>query len=153
MKLSIPHSDEIELLTLILDLNGTLAVKGVVVNGVLERLEALKKKGLEIYLFSGDTRGNAKKIAEELGINLVIAGTGEEKRIAALNLHPDTCVTIGNGLIDVPLFQTVKLSIATLQAEGVHMECAREADILVPSIIDALDLLIDENSLIATLRR
>lgn len=138
--------------TLIVDLNGTLTIRGEVVKGVLERLEKLKQKGLKIVLFSGDTIGNGKKIAGELNIELIVASTGEEKRLAALNFHPETCVAIGNGLIDVALFRLVNVSIATLQAEGVHTECLKEADILVPSVLDALDLLIDENSLIATLR-
>ena len=135
-----------------MDLNGTLTVKGKFAEGVEERLERLKKKGLKIFLFSGDTRGNGQEIADKLKIDMIKASTGEEKRAAVLDLKPLTCVAIGNGLIDALLFQTVKLSIATLQAEGVHIKSLIEADIVVPSLLDALDLLLDESSLIATLR-
>lgn len=152
MKLLIPNSGEIELKTLILDLNGTLTIRGEIVKGVTEKLAKLKDKRIKVVLLSGDTRGNAKVIAESLGIELVRASTGEAKRKAALNLNPQMCVAIGNGLIDVALFEIVRLSIVTLQAEGVHTACLKAADIIVPSILDALDLLIDENSLIATLR-
>ena len=152
MKILIPNSKAIELKTLILDLNGTLTIRGKLVNGVAQKLNLIKKRGLKAVLFSGDTRGNGKKIAHKLGIEMVKTSTGKEKRLAALRLNPKTCVAIGNGLIDTLLFQTVKLSIATLQGEGVHTKTFAEADIIVPSIIDALDLLINEESLIATLR-
>ncbi len=152
MKILIPNSKAIELKTLILDLNGTLTVHGKLVNGVAKRLSILKKKGLKIVLFSGDTRGNAKKITDKLGITMTKALNGKEKRSAALKLNPKTCVAVGNGLIDKLLFETVELSIATLQEEGVHMKTLAVADIVIPSVIDALDLLINEESLIATLR-
>lgn len=152
MKLHIPNADELVLETLILDLNGTIAVRGEIMSGVKDRIERIKNLGLRVVLFSGDTRGNAAAIARELGIELVRAGTGEEKRAAALTLAPESCVTIGNGLIDVPLFNTVHLSIVVIQAEGAHGKALTAADIVVCSILDALDLLLNPESLIATLR-
>ncbi|MBP9709065.1 MAG: HAD family hydrolase [Oligoflexales bacterium] len=153
MKLIIPNSKNIEIKTLILDLNGTLTVRGELVIGVPEILEKIKNKGIKVVLFSGDTRGNGKKVADVLGIELVVTPTGKDKHKSALKLNPSTCVAIGNGLIDVQLLKTVKLSILTLQAEGIHTKCIQEADIIVPSIVDALNLLIDESSLISTLRK
>jgi len=152
MKLLIPNSEPIELTTVILDLNGTLTIRGILVNGVLEKIAQLKQKGLNVVLFSGDTRGTGQKIADDLGVQLVPTSTGEDKKQEALKLNPQTCVAVGNGLIDAQLFSVVKLSIAVLQAEGVHTKALTEADILVPSILDALDLLLDEASLVATLR-
>jgi soluble P-type ATPase len=152
MKLKIPNSKEIILDTLILDLNGTLTVKGELIKGVDDRLKLLQKKGFKIVLFTGDTRGDAKVLAKKLGIELMITSTGKDKKLTAKKLNPQTCVTIGNGLIDLFLFKVVKLSIVTVQAEGAHIKTIMEADILVTSILDALDLLLDEKSLIATLR-
>ncbi len=152
MKFHIPHSNILDIETIILDLNGTLTVRGVLVDGVAERIHKLLEKGLRIVLFSGDTRGTGKSIAERLGIDLIVAGTGEEKKMSSRNFNPLTCAAIGNGLIDVPLFGEVTLAIAVMQAEGVHVEALHAAHILVPSILDALDLFIDDHSLIATLR-
>ncbi len=152
MKILIPNSETIELRTLILDLNGTLTVKGELVEGVSPKIRLLKQKGLAIVLFSGDTRANGQKIADELGIGLIQTVTGIHKKEEAEKLDPATCVAIGNGLIDAPLFTAVKISIAVLQAEGIHGKTLAEADIIVPSILDALDLLLDEANLIATLR-
>lgn len=152
MKIDIPNLEEIELETLILDLNGTLTINGKLVKGVEKRIKYLRQKGFKIVLFSGDTRGNGDIIAKKLGIQLIKTPTGKDKMVEAKKLNPKTCVAIGNGLIDVLLFKTVKLSIATIQSEGVYQKTLAQADIIVTSILDALDLLINEKSLIATLR-
>lgn len=152
MRVSIPNKTDLVLETLILDLNGTIAVDGQIVTGVPERIKAVQDKGLRIFLFSGDTRGTAQGLAEQLGISFVRAGTGVEKRNAALDLQPETCIAFGNGLIDSQLCEAVCLSIVTLQAEGVHTRTLAAADIVVTSVLDAFDLLLDEQRLIATLR-
>jgi len=120
---------------------------------VHERLQKLKELGFSIVFFSGDTRGNAREIAEELGIKFVKASTGEDKKKETEKLDPEHCVAIGNGLIDLEMMKIVRLGIVTLQAEGVHIQTLLAADIVVPSINDALDLFIDSNRLIATLRK
>jgi len=147
MKVEIPGKGELEIKTVVLDLNGTIVVRGQLVEGVKERVDTIKQKGLRVVLFSGDTRGNAEKLAGELDIEFIRAGTAEEKGAEISKLDSETCAAIGNGLIDV-----AKLAIVTLQAEGIHTKALLAADVVVPSINDALDLLIDENSLIATLR-
>lgn len=153
MKVHIPGQGELILETIVLDLNGTIAVHGTLVDGVAERLTKLKDRGLKIILFSGDTRGNAQKLADDLGIEFIRAGTAGEKASEIDKVKPETCVAIGNGLIDLQKIQKTKLGIVTLQAEGVHTKTLMAADIVVPSINDALDLLLDESNLIATLRK
>lgn len=152
MHIQIPEVGDLQINTIILDLNGTLTVGGKVVDGVKERLAKLREKGLRLIFFSGDTRGNANELAELLGIEFIKAGKGEDKANEARKLDPETCATIGNGLIDLKLLQTVKLGIITLQAEGVHSKVLLECDIVVPTINDALDLFLDVERLIATLR-
>jgi len=157
MKLKIPglrgKNEELEIKTIILDLNGTLTIGGKIVPGVKKRLLKLKKKGLRLIFFSGDTRGNAYNIAKSLGIEFIKAAHGEEKKKEAEKLNPESCAAIGNGLIDLLKMKTVKLGIVTLQAEGVHIKTLLAADIVVPTINDALDLFIDVSRLIATLRK
>jgi len=152
MKVEIPGKGELEIKTVVLDLNGTIVVRGQLVEGVKERVDTIKQKGLRVVLFSGDTRGNAEKLAGELDIEFIRAGTAEEKGAEISKLDSETCAAIGNGLIDVAKLGLAKLAIVTLQAEGIHTKALLAADVVVPSINDALDLLIDENSLIATLR-
>lgn len=140
--------------TVILDLNGTLSVHGVVDDLVEERLERLKSLGTRIILLSGDQRGTAATIAAKLGLELFLARDGQEKGAVMdrLGLDIKTTVSIGNARIDIPTFERASLRIATLQAEGIHADIIGHVDIIVPSIVDALDLLLDPDSLSATMR-
>lgn len=104
-------------------------------------------------LFSGDTRGVAQSIADQLGIQYTYAPTQDAKMQEATALDPTTCASIGNGLIDKKMMEVVSLSILTLQGEGIHRETMMVSDIIVPNILDALDLFIDHDRLIATLRK
>lgn len=153
MKYSIPGQDELEIKTIILDLNGTLAVGGIIPEGVKDRINHLKGRGFQILFFTGNTRNDADELAADLQIDWKLAKSADEKREAALMLGPESCASIGNGLIDLELMRTVKLRIVTLQAEGIHVQTLINSDIVVPTILDALDLFIDEQRLIATLRK
>lgn len=153
MTYEVPGAGQLDIKTIILDLNGTLSVGGVVPDGVKERLDQLKQKGLSVLFFTGNTRNDADELADTLGIEWKLAKNAEDKKNLALELDPDTCASIGNGLIDHELMKTVKLRIVTLQAEGVHVQTLLSADIVIPTILDALDLFIDEQRLIATLRK
>lgn len=106
-----------------------------------------------MYLFTGDTQGNAAAIAKDLGIEVRVTKDAQAKADEAKTLHPKTAATIGNGRIDLELFKTVRLRILTLQAEGVHPLTMLESDVIVPSVLDALDLLLKPKRLIATLRK
>jgi len=152
MTYDIPGQDKLEIRTIILDLNGTLSVGGVVPDGVKERLDTLKERGFRVLFFTGNTRNDADQLAVDLGIEWKLAKNANDKRDLALELGPGTCASIGNGLIDLELMKGVKLRIVTLQDEGVHVQTLLNSDIVVPSITAALDLFIDDQRLIATLR-
>ena len=144
---------EIELDTIILDLNGKLAVKGKTVEGCKHRIEKLKELGYKIYLFTGDQRGNASVQASKLGIEVKLAKTTEEKAKLTNELPVNTSVAIGNARIDIGTFLPSRLKIGVLQAEGIHTGILPHIDILIPSINDALDLLIDPDIFNATMRK
>jgi len=105
MKYNPKGAGEFDLDTVVLDLNGTLAVNGLVPDGVKEKIAKLKELGFKIYLFSGDQRGNAQALAADLGIELQRASTTEEKEALTRrvnDLHPSGgVVSIGNARIDI----------------------------------------------------
>jgi soluble P-type ATPase len=152
MKYDIPGQEPFTIRTIILDLNGTLSVAGVVPEGVKERLGKLKELGFKLVLFTGNTRGDADELAGRLNIEWKLAKSADDKRDLSTQLGPDECASIGNGRIDLELMKVVRLRIVTLQAEGVHVQTLLSSDIIVPTINDALDLFIDQQRLIATLR-
>ena len=152
MQYKIPGMGELEINTIILDLNGTLSVGGKIVDGVHDRIENIKRLGIKFMLFTGNTRNDADEIAHDLDIDWKQASNAIEKRNLARSMNPDTCASIGNGRIDLELMEVVKLGIAVLQAEGVHTRTLLACDLVVPTINDALDLFIDQDRLIASLR-
>lgn len=153
MKYGVPGHDSFDITTIILDLNGTLSVGGEIVEGVAGRITKLKTLGFELVLFTGNTRGDADDIASELGIEWRQAKNGEDKKKLTEELGADTCASIGNGLIDLEMMKVARLSILTLQAEGIHTKTLAHSDLVVPTINDALDLFIDKNRLVASFRR
>ncbi len=149
----IPGVGELTLDTIILDLNGTITVGGKVVPGLKERIGQLKEQGYHFVLLSGNTRGDARKVAQDLDIELHEAHDAAAKVQAAREFDAEGLVAVGNGLIDSELFKASTLSIAVLQAEGAHVKTLMAADMVVPTVNDALDLLIDSQRLIAGLRK
>ena len=144
--------ETLEINTIVLDLNGTLSVNGVIPSEIPGLLSQLKKLDVRLILLSGDIRGNAQKLADDLGMELVVAKNAHEKEKAILQLEPETCAAVGNARIDIGAFKHAKLSIATLQAEGIHVDILKYVDILVPSVADALNLFINKKSLLATMK-
>ena len=153
MQINIPGRGVLTIETIILDLNGTIAVDGALIQGVQARLNQLKQLGVHCVLLSGDTHGNAGQIAEQLQIRLLQAATAAEKSQCAQQFNLEQTAAIGNGLIDAELMKAVELGIVVLQAEGVHTQALLAADIVVPSILDALDLFLQTKRLVATLRQ
>lgn len=152
MKIDIPGMEPMVINTIVLDLNGTLAIDGNIIEGAAERIKKLKDKSLNILLFTGNTHGNGEKVAKALDIELYIIPSAKHKRDAIKKLYPVTTAAIGNGKIDLELFPSVCLRIATLQAEGIYAPLLAECDIIVPNINDALDLFLYEKRMIGTLR-
>lgn len=138
---------------LLLDLNGTLALDGVFIPGVEERILELSKK-LDIHILTADTFGTAARICHGLPVTLHVIP--ERDQIQAkekyLNGLPLKTVAIGNGRNDMEMLADAALGIAVMGPEGTSTEALRAADVVVMSINDALDLLLHPERLKATLR-
>jgi soluble P-type ATPase len=67
-------------------------------------------------------------------------------------LGPPACAAVGNGLNDVPMLEAAALAIAVTGPEGASAPALAAADIVCRSIVEALDLLLDERALVATMR-
>lgn len=143
----------IEIDTLVVDSNGTLTIKGEVVTGVIERIHQLKSLGVNVVMISSDQRGNARGLCDSMGITYYEANNSREKEDVLISLGSKKVAAIGNARIDIGLFVKSVVSIATLQSEGIHKDVIDHVDVIVPSINDALDFFLDENTFIATMKR
>jgi len=139
---------------LLLDLNGTLTIDGVLPEGVKERITLLKEK-LNLYLLTADTYGVGRQVADELGIELLkVSGEngGVDKRDFLNTLEQEKTAAIGNGYNDRLMLEEAVLSIVIMGSEGCSVQALKNADIAVNNIVDALDLLIKPLRIVATLR-
>jgi P-type E1-E2 ATPase len=155
IRVSIPGWRTLELLYLVLDLNGTIALDGQVLPGVAERLAAVSAQ-LMVHLVTADTQGQAAQSAERLGLRLLRIVPGDEagqKLSLVAQLGPSQTVAIGNGANDARMLAAATLGIATLGPEGLATIALQGADLVMGRIEDALDLLLWPQRLIATLRR
>jgi P-type E1-E2 ATPase len=163
MDVSIPGRGTFHLAHLVLDVNGTVAAGGRLIDGVRDRLLALRQAGLEVHWITADTRGRQDVLDEALGWPAVrIAdraaaddrqGEAEKKAAFVRNLGPETVVAMGNGSNDVAMLRQATLGIAILGPEGLALDTLLAADAVAPDILAGLDLLRDPNRLVATLRR
>ena len=140
---------------LVLDLNGTIAADGEIIEGVAERLYSLGKL-LSIAVVTADTHGSASRLGADLHarIHRVERGAEDVRKLALVQrLGEETTVAIGNGCNDVSMLKEAALGICVIGAEGAATEAAISSDVVVTSICAALDLLINTDRLVATLRR
>jgi len=154
LEIDIPSRGSLHLEYLILDVNGTIALDGQLVPTAYERLEGLSQR-LDLWLASADTQGTLAELATALQAQVRRLQSGNEaaQKAALVNeLGAERVVAIGNGANDVAMLQRAALGIAVLGGEGLATVCLAAADVVVPSVESALDLLLYPRRLIATLR-
>ncbi|WP_035293298.1 HAD family hydrolase [Clostridium sp. KNHs214] len=155
IKLDIPGYKKLKIKNVVFDFNGTIAKDGVLVEGIRERIHALKDLGLDVYVLTADTNGSVAQQCRDLPVNIEIFAKGdalEEKKNVVERLGADNTIAVGNGRNDIDMFKSSELSIAILGSEGCYSKTLLEADIVVNSSVDAVELLLNPNRIKATLR-
>ncbi len=154
VRCDIPEKETLVIEHLILDFNGTLAVDGVLIRGVADRLRDLSSR-VAIHVVTADTNESARAQLAGLPCRVEIIGTraqAQAKLACAENLGLANVAAIGNGRNDALLLKNAALGIAVIQAEGASMHALQAAHIVCTCINDALDLLLRPHRIIATLR-
>lgn len=152
--INIPGFGDLNLDAAIIDYNGTLAVDGKLIEGIAEPLNALAEL-LEIHIVTGDGFGTAKEELADIKCKLTIIpadNQGLSKQEYLHRLNPQTTVSIGNGKNDCYILKESVLGIAIIGKEGVCRDALMSADIILPSIDLALEILHKTRRLKATLR-
>jgi len=151
----IPNYKRLEIENILLDINGTIQFSGKISEELKQKIIELKQK-FQIILISADTRGNLKEIASELGLNYEKLtkkrSEREQKEKIVEKYNKENTIAIGNGNNDELMLKKAALGIAIIGSEGASIKAINSADIIVTNPIDAIDLILDEKKLIATLR-
>ncbi len=154
MKIIIPEYKTLNLDTLFLDFNGTIAVDGVIPESVKEHLRILADS-FQIYVLTADTHGNAKEQCADIPVivHTFSAGSARDyKKEILKSMGSRHCVAIGNGRNDELMLKEAALSIAVMDKEGACGRTLRVADLCVRSMEEGLELLLYPNRVIAGLR-
>jgi P-type E1-E2 ATPase len=152
----IPGIGLLQLEHLVCDVNGTLALDGQLLDGVTVAFKQLGKQ-LQIHLATADTHGRQDVIDKQLGLHAVRlqadGNEAEQKAELVRNLGSEHTVAIGQGANDAFMLKEAALGICVLSKEGTATSAFLSADLFVPDILTALDLLINPKRIVASLRK
>jgi soluble P-type ATPase len=154
LKVKIPGKGELTFKYLVSDFTGTLSVDGILVEGLKEKLNLLSQT-LEIHILTADTFGRAKEALKGINAKTIILQPGNEddqKAKYVEELGAEYVVAFGNGKNDRKMLKKASLGIAIMLEEGCAVETLLNADIIVKSPVDAVDLLLNPKRLVAVLR-
>lgn len=154
ISINIPGWGRMEIENIVLDLNGTIATDGKIPSEVKEKINSLSKK-TKVYILTADTQGTASVEISDMEVVLLKVSEKDstEVKLRVLeSLDPTKTVAVGNGNNDHLILKEAALGIAVLEDEGMSVLAMKNADIVVKSISDALDIFLKPKRLIATLR-
>jgi P-type E1-E2 ATPase len=155
IELNIPGRGTLQLEHLVCDVNGTLALDGQLLERMSRILTSLKDR-LTLHLLTADTHGQQQLIDRQLNIRAVRIAPQDEAQQKAdyvKNLGADLVVAVGQGANDAEMLRSAALGICIISPEGTAVETMLAADLVVPDIYRALELLEKPLRLIATLRK
>jgi len=154
LSIDIPGYKKLTLHQVVINYNGTLAVDGKVKPEVSFLLNALSQH-LFVHIVTSDEFNTAE--SELSGINGTLTILSEEnltieKQKYLQQFNADETVMIGNGRDDRYALKDAALGIAVLAEEGMAIDVILAADLVSPSMLHALDLLLNPQRLVNTLR-
>ncbi len=110
-----------------LTLRGLLAFGDSLKPGAAGAIEALHAAGVQTVMLTGDNRGSAAAVAQQLGIGRVEAEVLPEHKagaVASLRQHGAVVAMVGDGLNDAPALAAADVGIAMATGTEVAMQAA-----------------------------
>jgi P-type E1-E2 ATPase len=155
IEINIPGYKTLRLQHLALDVNGTIAKDGQLLEGVAELLKALHTK-LDIHLITADTHGRQETIDSllQLKATRISADNQRQAKLEFIeSLDPSAVVAMGNGANDSAMLERAALGVCIIGPECSAVDALLKADVVAPNIQAGLELLLYPKRLVATLRR
>lgn len=137
IKFTIPGLGDYNLEHLVMDVNGTLAVDGQLIDGVAAKIASLRGQ-LTVHLLTADTHGRQAVIDQQLDLTAVrIAPGGEalQKADYVRKLGNENVVAMGQGANDAEMLNAARLGICIMSTKGVAKETLFASDLIAPTIL------------------
>jgi P-type E1-E2 ATPase len=155
IRFNIPGIGEYAIEHLVMDVNGTLAVDGQLIDGVAEKIASLRGQ-VSIHLLTADTHGRQGVIDQQLGltaVRIMPGGESLQKADYVRRLGSEKVIAIGQGANDAEMLASARLGICVMSVEGLARETLLASDLMAPTILSALELLEKPMRIVASLRR
>jgi len=150
-RIDIPERGTIELQHAVFDINGTLAVDGVLLPGVLDRLDELARL-VSITILTAGTHGNIDELKSMLKYPFHVISKGEEKEQFVRKLGAANVIAFGNGANDAGMLRAAAIGVAVITSEGLASSALQAADVVAQGPVYAIELVLQPIRLVATLR-
>lgn len=154
IQFTIPGFKSLQIHHIVFDFNGTLGLDGMLLPGIEEKLNQLAQHAT-IHVVTADTHGTVCQQLSNINCEIVVIGPNNQDLLKAdylKNLGSESSIAIGNGRNDKLMLKKAALGIVVMGYEGVAVETIMAADVAVKDINQALELILNPNRLVATLR-
>ncbi len=139
-----PGREPLQIEFILVDFEGTLAADRRVHPKAKDKISLLSKR-TKIFVLTTGSREVVEETLRRVNVEVVVFPEAEAsvaKRDLIKRLGEAHTVAIGNGVDDSPMIEAAGLGIGVIGKEGASGEVLRKADVVVTTILDALDLLL-----------
>ena len=150
-----PGMETLDIHFVLLDFEGTLAMDGRVHPKAKDKVNLLSKR-VTVYILTKSSKETVeetlKKMKAEI-LSMTEGDSSQQKLDVLQRLGPHQTAVIGNGFDDVQIMEQAGLGMCVIGKEGSSPEAVAKADLVVTSVLDALDFLLKPLRQGATLGR
>jgi len=150
-----PGMESLELHFVLIDFEGTLAMDGRVHPKAKDKVNLLSKR-VTVYILTKSSKGKIEETLKKMKAEILYMTEGDssqQKLDVLQRLGPHQTAVIGNGFDDVQIMEQAGLGMCVIGKEGSSTEAVAKADLVVASVLDALDFLLKPLRQGATLGR